>query len=198
MDHWLITIATVYPHLVYLLTIVVACAEGPILSILFGVFLHAGYFNFFLVYAALMIGDLLGDCIWYWVGRRYGYGFIRRFGRHFSISEEGVKKATDIFHRHKDWILLISKVTNGFGFALVTLMTAGMMRIPFGRYITINLFGQFVWSGLLIALGYFFSAFFWYMDAILGRLGAVGAGIVIVGIVYIAYKSAREKVIKKV
>ena len=45
----------------------------------------------------------------------------------------------------------------GFGFALATLITAGMVRVDFKRYAIYNLLGGFIWTGLLVGAGYFFG-----------------------------------------
>lgn len=187
MQEWIIQISQSHHYLVYAIIIVLACAEGPILSMIFGVLIKLGLFGFIPIYAALMIGDLLGDIGWYYIGRRYGHAFIRRFGKYFSISEESVAKVTRVFHRYKHHILFLSKISNGFGFALVTLMTAGMIRIPFAKYIAVNLVGQFVWTGLLLGVGYFFGEVYTQVDGWLGRI-SVGVGFVLVIWALFGYK----------
>ncbi len=166
--------------LVYAAIIVVAIIEGPILSILFGVLIKLGNFPFLQVYLALMIGDIIGDIGWYHIGRYFGMRFVRRFGKYFSITEENVGKVTRIFHKYHDKILLVSKLTSGFGFAMVTLMVAGMVKIPFWKYLSINVLGQFVWTGLLIALGYFLGHLYTTVSSILGK-----ASIVVLFIIFI-------------
>ncbi len=187
MQEWLIQVAHTHQYIVYAIIVVLACAEGPILSMLFGVLIKLGYFSLLPVYTAIMIGDLIGDVIWYYIGRYWGHSFIKRFGKYFSITEEGVAKVERIFHKYKHPILFISKISNGFGFALVTLMTAGMVRIPFWRYLSINIIGQFIWSGLLIGIGYFFGNLYLQVDSVLGRM-AVVAGFVVVFAAFMGYK----------
>ncbi len=36
-------------------------------------------------------------------------------------------------------------------------MTAGMVKAPFGEYFFLNFLGQFVWTALLVAIGYLFG-----------------------------------------
>jgi membrane protein DedA with SNARE-associated domain len=187
MQDWLIMFSAHYPYIIYGLIIVLACAEGPILSMIFGVLIRFGFFSLLPVYIALMVGDLLGDTIWYWIGRRFGHPFIARFGRYFNITEGSVEKVTGIFHKYKHYILIGSKVTNGFGFALVTLVTAGMVKIPFWEYMSANALGQCVWTGLLLSVGYFFSNFYLTVDSILGKMSVV-ALLVIGFVAFIRYK----------
>ena len=163
MQEYFIQFSAQHIYLVYTLIIVLAFIEGPVLSVMFGVLIKLGFFSFWPVYAALMAGDLLGDSFWYYIGRYYGHSFIRKFGKYFSINEEVVTKVDRIFHRFKNSILFASKITSGFGLALVTLITAGIVRIPFGRFIFINflmnscfklIFEFFYFSILLTGLFY--------------------------------------------
>jgi len=178
MEQWLIQLVTVHPYVVYGTVIMLACAEGPILSMLFGVLLRMGYIKLVPIYVALMLGDLLGDVLWYEIGRHFGHPFIKRFGKYFNITESSVEKVTLIFHKYKHRILFISKVSNGFGFALVTLMTAGMAQIPFWRYLSINVVGQFVWTGFLLSVGYFFGHAYVLVDSVLWRLSIIALFII--------------------
>ncbi len=179
MQEYLIWLGTHHAYLVYGIIIVLACAEGPILSMIFGVLIKLGDFGFLPVYASLMVGDLIGDAVWYYIGHRWGHAFIKRFGKYFSVTEEGVAKVTRIFHKYRHRILFISKISNGFGFALVTLMTAGMVKIPFWRYLSINVVGQFIWTGLLIGVGYFFGNLYLGVSSLLGRMSVVAAFILV-------------------
>ncbi|MFA6554064.1 MAG: DedA family protein [Candidatus Paceibacterota bacterium] len=192
MQEWLIQLVTVHPYVVYAIIIVTACAEGPILSLIGGVLIKLGYFSFIPLYVALMVGDLLGDALWYNIGRYYGHRFIKRFGKYFDITEESVIKVTDIFHKYKHHILFISKITNGLGFALVTLMTAGMVKIPFWRYMAINATGQFVWTGFLIGVGYFFGNLYVTVESVLGKMFVV-AMFILVFIGFLRYKRYLSK-----
>jgi len=176
---WLISLSTHYTVWVYIFIVLFAFAEGPFLSMVFGVIIRLGYFGIVPVYLALMAGDLIGDVFWYYLGHFYGHSFIRKFGKYFNVNEQSVEKVKIIFHKHKHPILFISKITNGFGFALATLMTAGMVKIPFRRYIAINILGQFIWTGLLMSIGYFFGNFYLAVNAIFGKIFIIGIFIIL-------------------
>jgi len=191
---WLIGIATNHDVLVYGLIVVLACAEGPILSVLGGLLLRLGLLSFPLVYAALMLGDLIGDTVWYYVGKKSGRKIVdSRIGRRLGITDKGIANVERLFHRYKNYILFISKISNGFGFAIVTLMTAGMVKVPFWKYIGINLLGQFIWSGMLLGVGYFFSNLYYQYDNIPSRffIIAVFAALVAGFIFYTRYAKKR-------
>jgi len=179
MPPWITQFALHHPLLIYALIVVFACAEGPILSVAFGILWRLGCVPVVPVYAALMLGDLLGDIIWYHVGRRFGHGFVARFGKYFDVTEDKVERMAALFHRHKHLVLFVSKISNGAGFALVTLVTAGMVRIPFGIYITVNLLGQFLWTGTLLFIGYTFSNAYLHINSLMGHLSLIAAGLLL-------------------
>jgi membrane-associated protein len=195
MQEYFIQLAVQHLYFSYAIVVIFACIEGPVLSMIFGVLIKLGYFSFWPIYAALMAGDLLGDTIWYHVGRYFGYPFIRKFGKYFSIDENSVTKISEVFHKHKYSILFISKITTGFGFAIVTLLTAGIVKIPFKRYLLTNLLGQFIWSGILIGVGFFFSHLYLGVNNVLSRLSIIALFVIIIAAFMGFRKYLRNRII---
>ncbi|MEY4731149.1 MAG: hypothetical protein RL681_95 [Candidatus Parcubacteria bacterium] len=142
----------------YAILFPLALVEGPVIMTVSGVLLKLGYFTFWPLYCILMAGDLAADILWYAVGYYGGQPLVRRYGKFFSLSDDLLAKTETAFHRHQNKILIISKITMGLGFALVILITAGIMRIPFKKYVAFNALGQTVWTALLISVGYFFGS----------------------------------------
>jgi membrane protein DedA with SNARE-associated domain len=168
----------------YILIIPITIIEGPIVMILCGFLLHLGVFDIIPLYIALTAGDLLGDIIWYCIGRFWGIPFIKRFGKFFSITEQTLEKVTELFHRHHNKILFISKITMGFGFALVTLITAGMAKVPFKKYMIINVSGQLIWTAILLSVGYLFGNIYTTIDKGFQNVALVGLAITAILLVY--------------
>lgn len=195
MQEWLIHFASVHHYVVYFIVIILAGIEGPIFSMIFGVLIKLGYFTFWPAYISLMLGDLFGDTIWYHVGRRYGHGFIKRFGKYVSVTEENVEKMASIFHKHKYTILFASKISNGLGLSIVTLLAAGMTRISFTKYLITNMTGQFIWSGLLIGVGYFFSNLYLQVDTWMGRISIVVSFVVLIWAFFGYKKYLKNKIV---
>jgi membrane protein DedA with SNARE-associated domain len=52
----------------------------------------------------------------------------------------------------------------GFGFNLIVLVTAGILRVPLQKFIIINFFGGIFWVGTLMTLGYFFGNLYLLID----------------------------------
>ncbi|MGC9968364.1 MAG: DedA family protein [Minisyncoccia bacterium] len=155
-----------------------AIVEGPVVMMLSGFLVRIGFFSFWPIYLILMAGDLTGDVLWYFLGRHGARSFVDKYGRFFSITEENIEKAERFFQDHPVKILFFSKITMGFGFALATLIAAGAARVPFKKYFIINFCGQFVWTGALIAVGYFLGHLYVLVDKSL-RWAFIAALIVI-------------------
>ncbi len=131
--------------------------EGPIVMISGGFLYRLGQVAFLPTYLALVFGDFTSDICWYFVGRYAARPFFNRYGHYFGITPVVIEKIERRFHHYSDWILVISKLTMGFGFSLATLTTAGMLRVSFWRYALINLVCGFVWTLFLFGVGYFFG-----------------------------------------
>ena len=117
MQQWIIQFGTHHQYLIYGAVLLIAIVEGPILSMIFGVLLRLGYFSLAPVYITLMLGDIIGDTGWYYLGYHYGRAAIKRFGSRFGITDKEVEKAEKLFHGHTYKILFISKITNGYFFS---------------------------------------------------------------------------------
>ena len=144
----------------YFLFYLVAVVEGPIVMTLGGFLLKAGYVNFWPVFLVFCAGDLTGDLFWYGIGYFWGHPFIKKYGRFFSLSDALVVRTEAVFKKHQYRVLFVSKITMGFGFSIMTLITAGMTRVSFSRFVVINVLGQCIWTGFLLSIGYFFGSFF--------------------------------------
>ncbi len=179
------TLAGSFIQAKYLGLIPASLIAQPATALLAGVLIRVDYLDFFPSLVYIAGSALFGDIVWYTIGYHFGHRFAHRFGKFFGINTEHIAQVRDIFHRHDSRILLLSKVTNGFGLSIVTLFTAGLSRIPFTRYITFNILGEIIWTGALIGVGYFFSHLYVVVNNTLGKVSIVG-GFLILVILFIA------------
>src|SRR5581483_11964981 len=119
--------------------------EGTVVMLTGGVLLHLGQVQFWPLYVALMLGDILSDIMWYFLGYFGARRFFLRWGFIINATPAIIGKLERRFHKYHLWILVISKLTMGFGLAAAILATAGMLRVSFTRYLMINVIGSFVW-----------------------------------------------------
>lgn len=141
----------------YIILFVGTIVEGPVVMLTSGFLYRLGQFDLVPMYIALMLGDFVADVGWYWVGYHGAGPIIKRFGKYLNITPAIIVKIEKRFKKYQTKILIISKLTMGLGFALATLIVAGILRVDFKKYIILNLLGGFIWTALLIVVGYFFG-----------------------------------------
>lgn len=167
------TAATLLAHYEYAAIVPLSLIAQPFVAMAGGLLARLGVLDVWALYLCLVVTAVSGDVGWYWVGRKFGAGFARRFGRYFDITDENVERVKQIFNKYDAPILLVSKVTNGLGFANVVLFTAGLSRVPFGRYVAFNIVGESVWSAMMVAVGYYFGELYLRVNDTLGRITLV-------------------------
>lgn len=154
----------ILPHLLvlaeaskYTLLFVGSYIEGTAVMLMGGILWHLGEVTFWGAYLALLAGDVLADLMWYGIGYFGARNFMERWGHLVNLTPETILRAEKRFHEHHVWILVISKLTMGFGLAVATLTTAGMMRVPLWRYALVNVLGGIVWVFGVMLIGYYFG-----------------------------------------
>ncbi|HVW71724.1 MAG TPA: DedA family protein [Candidatus Paceibacterota bacterium] len=130
---------------------------SPVVMIGAGYLIHIHQLDFWPAYATIVAADIVGDIGWYWVGRRGARPFLEKYGSYMGITDDVICRLEERFKNYHEWILIISKLTMGFGVAIGVLAVAGMMRVPFGRYLAINLSGELLWALIPIGIGYYFG-----------------------------------------
>jgi len=144
----------------YVLLFIGTIFEGPVVMLASGFLYKLGQFDFIPMYLCLVSGDLTADIVWYCVGRFGTRRAIFKIGHFIGLTPEVLKKVEDRFHKYHQKILIISKLTMGLGFALFVLIVAGIFKVPFRSYVVLNLIGGFIWTLILITVGYFFGNVF--------------------------------------
>ena len=168
----------------YLILAPAALLLGPTVSLIAGILLKLEVISLVPTAIALAAGELGGDVLWYWLGKKYGESFIGRYGRYVGITEHAVQRVKILFAEHHDIILFTSKLTAGFGLAIPVLFTAGLSRVPFGRYMMLNVAGQFLWTMGLLSIGYFLGHIYLEVGSVLEKMALFGlAAIVLASII---------------
>ncbi len=147
----------------YILIFLGSFFEGSAVMMTTGLLWHIGVVRFWPAYLALMAGDILSDIMWYAIGYFAARPFFARWGYLINATPEVIGRIERRFHRYHTRILVISKLTMGLGLAAVILTVAGMLRISFVRYVTINVLGGIVWILFLMGIGYYFGNLLQYV-----------------------------------
>ena len=139
----------------YAILFPLAIIEGPIATIVAGFLVSLGLLNPFLVYAVIMLGDIIGDSLAYGLGRWGGGMFFSRIGPRIGVTPEKLEKVKRYFDAHGQRTITLSKIIHGIG--LTGLVVAGMIRVPYRTYITICFLTTLVQAALFLGVGILFG-----------------------------------------
>lgn len=111
--------------------------------------------NKFVLPAAVVIGtagEVAGGVVAYFVGYFGGRPAIRRYGRFVLISDEELEKGESWFGRYGDWIVLVTRLLPAVRSFIA--FPAGVVRMPFWRFLAYSAVGSLVWCAVLAIVGH--------------------------------------------
>jgi membrane protein DedA with SNARE-associated domain len=126
--------------------------EGETVLLLAGYAAHRGYLDFTAVVLIAMLGAVIGDQVWYVLGRRHG---VRLLERRPWLNNR-VQRANRLIERHPTPVILAMRFAWGLRTALP--ITVGMSHIPWQRFLLLNLLSALLWAPLVAGIGYYFGA----------------------------------------
>ncbi len=137
----------------YFLLVLLVILEGPSMTLLGAAAAAAGLMKAPLVFLAATVGNLTADSLWYSVGYLGKAEWFSRFQR-LGVQPKVIERLKQGMTNHVTKVLLIAKFT--LSFMIPTLITAGLLRIPWRRWFPTLFFADTVWTGLLVVVGYYF------------------------------------------
>ena len=166
----------------YAIIFPIAVIEGPIISIIAGFLASSNYLNIYFTYVLLVFADLVGDTMYYAIGRFGGNYFIKRWGWLLNLDSSKILKLEHHFDKHGGKWLSFGK-TQGVGSPI--LVAAGVVKMPYSRYMWINIIATLIKSFLLIMIGYYFGRAYVSINDYFIKISILSLlAIVIVAIVY--------------
>jgi membrane-associated protein len=133
----------------------IAVIEGPIISVITGYLVHLGFFDLFVAYFVILSGDLVGDVLYYLVGRYGRLQFIEKWGHFVGVNADKVKDMERIFGRHSAKALFFGKFTLGLGGIII--LAAGASRVRFSKFFLYSSLGSIPKSAILMLIGGLFG-----------------------------------------
>lgn len=166
--------------------------EGPVATIIAATFAALGAFNVWIVLVFSMLGDVIGDVLLFGAGYKWGMGFVRNFGKYIGITEKLVLKMEKYFVNHGGKTIFAVKSTTGLCWA--TFVAAGIVKMNFAKFVRYSILGGIVWSGFLVAMGYFYGYLWREISQYIDWIGWAVGGVAVVSYFFITlYKKYESK-----
>jgi membrane protein DedA with SNARE-associated domain len=161
------TIAAALPRYGYFFLFAAAVVEGPIITVL-GAFLAAqSIFNVYIVYIVVVLGDLIGDLLYYGAGRLGRFGLIERLAKRMGLATTSFKQLELYFENHGATALFYAKYTQT---GIIALPAAGAARMPIAMFLLYNILATLPKSLGLVLVGYFLGREYQAIDRYSARL----------------------------
>jgi len=155
--------------------------EGETILILGGLAAHIGYLSLQWVIACAFAGTLIGDQLFFLLGRRHGKTILARHPSWEPRSE----RVLAILEQHQN--LLILGFRFFYGLRVVTPLAIGISNVSYIRFAILNVIGAAIWAVGIGFAGFYFGQ---AMESILGdlkryELALAGTVICIAGLVWL-------------
>ena len=128
-----------------------------VIVILAGIASFEGTLNPWLALVCCLLGAIVGDCVMYWIGRHFGQKLLH--GRSWYtrlLHAEREKTVERMIEKHGLKVFFVARFLVGLRSPVY--MTAGILRVPFRRFLLIDLFSATVVVTLFFGLSYAFAA----------------------------------------
>jgi membrane protein DedA with SNARE-associated domain len=93
---------------------------------------------------AAATGGIVGDNVGFWIGRRYGYGFLRQHGRRVGLDESRLRVGQLLFDRHGGKVVFFGRFVALL--RIVAALLAGVNRMRWRRFLLFNAAGALLWA----------------------------------------------------
>jgi membrane protein DedA with SNARE-associated domain/rhodanese-related sulfurtransferase len=156
-----------------------------------------GQANLGVITALSVVACLLGDMVWFELGRHRGRQTLTLLCRIALEPDACVRRTENFFLIHGIRALILAKFIPGLSTLAPAL--AGLFRVSIGRFLLFNTAGSFLWSFSFLLLGYVFSDQISYVAELAVQFGKTAAAIIVVGLAsYVLYKYwHRQKLLKE-
>ncbi len=134
----------------YFILFPLAVIEGPVVSLLVGFLMYLGYFQFFPALAILVLGDIVPDIFYYYIGR-FGNGkkLIEKYGTHLNLIEK-------LWQEHGKKTMFFSKIA--YGLSTPLLISAGLVKMPLRRFVSYTIPISITLYTVIIIIGYYLGS----------------------------------------
>jgi undecaprenyl-diphosphatase len=188
LDHWGYIIIFV-SAIVETLPIIGTFIPGHTIIILGGLLAKLGVFKIEAVLFAAAFGVIVGDLLAYYIGRKFGYDFVIRYGKYFFLNEGKYQKTKDMVSEHTGKALIVGRFSP-FTRALAAFL-AGIYKIKFTKFNFYSIIGGVSWSTLSVLLGYILGQGFEGAVKYFGRI--VFAAIILIILIFISYRMLNRR-----
>lgn len=175
----------------YVALFLIAVPDGPIIALIAGFLISTGYFLFIPTYIILILGNVIPDICYYYIGRLgLKFKFLENYKDKFVPLEK-------LWQDHFKKTLVLGKLA--MFFSVPVLISAGMAKVSFKKFITTTVPVDLLVIFILLSLGYFSGGAYQIYSKYIKYFGIVIAFVFLVIILFLKHFNKKiDDEIKKV
>lgn len=137
--------------LVNLLELIALPISGEVTMSYSGYLVYQGKLNYILTVLLATTGAIIGMSVSYYIGKRFGYNLILKYGKYIHFGPDKYNKTAIWFDNHGNKLLIFSYFIPGVRH--FTGYFAGISRLPYRIFARNAYIGAFIWSLTFVTLG---------------------------------------------
>jgi membrane protein DedA with SNARE-associated domain len=184
--------AGIYPDLgtwSYILLAILVATEGPLSTLIGASAAAAGLLDWRWVLVATILGNIVGDCLWYSVGYMGKMQWLYDHGRWFGMRPHHVARLEREMRAHARKLIIFAKIA--YGLIVPTLVAAGLARVPWRRWFPVVFVVETLWSILLVWIGFHTTAFIQDFEQ---TIHAIGVAVLAGAVIFVVMRFLRKRI----
>jgi len=133
------------------------------------------------------LGDNLGFALGYYGGRR----LLQRYQSFFRIEKQVVERGERLFARYGSLTIFFARFV--FGMRIIAGPLAGVLRMPWKRFLLFNFLGAALWVSVISSVGYFFGRHWDRLEREIKRLDLAAAVALLLIAAFLWWRNRRAK-----
>ena len=126
---------------------------GETMLIAASLYAGAGHLNIWLVGIVAFVAAVLGDNVGYVIGRSGGRELVLKYGKAVFVTPDRLDRAEAFFSRHGGKVVFIARFVEGL--RQLNGVIAGIVEMPWKRFVLFNMLGAATWVAFWASVGYF-------------------------------------------
>jgi len=182
----------------YLILFPLAAFEGPIVALVAGFAVHMGFLSFIPSYMVLILGDLIPDVIYYYIGR---FGNTTKIVEKYRTKSGGIisnnfNVMERLWSTHPRKTMFLSKLA--YGLSTPFLISAGLVKMPLKQFLSYTIPISLLQYMVILTIGYFLGKSYEVAAKYIKYGGYLFAALLVVFIIgYVfAFRYARKEIRK--
>lgn len=176
----------------YFIIFPITVVEGPIIIIVSGFMVYLQVLNFYSAFLILSVADIIGDSMYYLIGRYWrSSNRARRFAKYFGYNEKSEEFLERHFELHKGKTFLVAKISHGLGSTVQ--IASGIAKVSYKVFLFYSVIGTLPKTFILLVMGYYLGNYYEKIDGYFSVFAYLTIGILVL---FIIYKLSRKYVRK--